>query len=302
MLAVKSYFDGSELPNKAITLAAIAADEITWSELEARWEELRISRGSPPYIHMTDLMTLHGIYKDWSRDDRDYLVDGLLNVLLSYRGNPNIFSFTCSVNLLDYESVRGEKRLPTPERMCARMVFPHVINWYSELPRLDIGGVEVYFDRGEKFMRHIEQDWRSKEIKSRYPGREVVSSIGQAIMEKTPALQITDVVAWGTNRLASGSHWETDPHYATAVRACRSLYSIHRPIDKNGLANFRYREEGYAAIDPQRKQREEAIARKYASEEFKRFDKMMRELMHTPHAEVKKSLEEKAAKKGKKSK
>jgi hypothetical protein len=158
---------------------------------------------------------------------------------------------------------------------------------YSELPRVDIGTVEAYFDRGEKFMRHVEQDWRSKQIRDRYPGWELVSSIGQAIMEKTPPLQMTDVVAWGRNRLASGSHWETDPHYTTAVRACGTLFSIHRPIERDGLTNFHWREEGYAAVDPQRKQREEAMDRKYASDEFKRFDEMMRRLMHASYSEGK---------------
>jgi hypothetical protein len=221
-------------------------------------------------------MTRHGVYKDWSGEERDHLVDGLLGVLLSFRGNPNIFSFSCSVNLPDYENVRKEKRLPAPERMCTRLVFPHVMEWYSQLPRVDIGKVEAYFDRGEKFMRHVEQDWRNKRIRDRYAGWELVSSIEQATMEKTPALQIADVIAWGRNRLASGSHWDVDPHYATAVRACGSLHSIHRPIDRNGLVNFHWQEEGYAAIDPQRKQREETIDKEYASEEFKKFDKMMR--------------------------
>src|ERR1700736_739516 len=97
MLTVKSYFDGSEQTNKALTLAAISADEATWNELEARWEEIRAARGNPPHIHMTDPMALERLYKDWSFDASDYLVDGLLNVLLSFRGNPNLFSFTCSI-------------------------------------------------------------------------------------------------------------------------------------------------------------------------------------------------------------
>jgi ribosomal protein L35 len=292
MLTVKSYFDGSELTNRALTLAAIGADEATWNDIEPRWEEIRTARGNPPHIHMSDLMALEGLYEDWSGDARDYLVDGLLNVLLSFRGHPNLFSFTCSINLVEYDEVRKEKRLPVPERMCARFVFPHVMNWYAELPRLDIGKMDVYFDRNEKFMRHIQPDWTSKQIRKRHPQWELVNSIGQAIMETTPALQMTDVVAWGRNRLASGSHWETDPHYATAVRACGSLYSIYRPIDRKGLKAFQYTEEGYAAIDPQRNQRDAAMAKRYASEEFKRFDGMMRHLMYTLHPKIKKELEQ----------
>lgn len=290
-MVVKSYFDGSEIPYKSLTLASVAADEATWTELEDRWHEVRVARGNPPYIHMTDLMALpmRGVYKEWSRDDRDYLVDGLLTVLLSFRGNPNIFSFTCSVNLPDYEGVSQEKNLPVPERMCARLVFPHVVKWYSELRRVDIGKLEAFFDRGEQFMRHVEQDWKSKQIKDRYPGWELIGSIGQATMEETPPLQITDVVAWGRNRLGAGSHWETDPHYATAVRACGSLHWVHRRIDKEGLRNFHWREEGYAAIDPQRKRREEAIARKHVSKEFKKFDQMMKKKLAEQRASKKRN-------------
>ena len=304
MLAIKSYFDGSEVPEKALTLAAIGADEDTWAAMESLWDEVRKNRGNPAYIHMTDLMAIppQGIYKGWPKEDRDHLADGLLNVLLSFRGHPTVHAFTCSIKLADWESVRREKNLPTPERMCARMVFPHVMRWYVQLPRLDIGRMEAYFDRGEKFVRHIEPDWRSKKFRQKHPQWELVSSIGQAVMEKTTALQITDMVAWGRNRLTAGSHWESDPHYVTAVRACGSLYSIHRPIDKDGLRGFHYREEGFAAIDPQRKQREEIDFRMNASEEFKRFDRMMQELMHTSHNQLKAKPDAEKVKKKQKAK
>src|SRR5260370_40882121 len=106
-------------------------------------------------------------------------------------------------------------------------------------------------------------------------------------MENPPAFKMSDVVAGGRNRLTAGPRRETDPHYATAMSACGSLHSIHRPIDKDGLRGFQYREEGFASIDPQRKSREEATHSMYASEEFRRFDKMMRQLMSTSHPDVK---------------
>jgi hypothetical protein len=84
LLAVKAYFDGS-ISSSRVALAGIVADENTWGEVEGRWEEVRKARGNPPFIHMTYLMALQEIYKDWSEDERDYLVDGLLNVLLFFR-------------------------------------------------------------------------------------------------------------------------------------------------------------------------------------------------------------------------
>ena len=62
------------------------------------------------------------------------------------------------------------------------------------------------------------------------------------------------------------------------ARACGALQGIHRPIEANGLAAFRYSEEGYAAIDRQRMKQAQNMTD--ASEEFKKFDRMMRELMH----------------------
>jgi hypothetical protein len=119
------------------------------------------------------------------------------------------------------------------------------MNWYAELPGLEIGKMEAYFDRNEKFMRYIEPDWRSKKIKKRHPQWELVGSVSQAAMKHCPALQ--------SHGGAIGSR------------------QVH--------ATFRYREEGYAAIDPQGKNREMATA----SEEFEKFDRMMRELMHKAH-------------------
>ena len=205
MIAVKSYFDGSQ-SRRALTLAGIAADETTWLEMESLWEEVRQARGNPPHIHMTYLMALKTSTRDGQTTNATIWLMGCSTFCSYFRGNPNVFSFSCSINLADYENVRPLKNLPSPERMCARFVFPHVMNWYGELQRLDIGRIEAYFDRGEKFMRHVEPDWRSKQIRKRHPQWELVNSICPAVMEKTPALQITDVVAWGRNRLAGGSH------------------------------------------------------------------------------------------------
>jgi hypothetical protein len=303
LVAIKCYFDGSEAPSKSLTLAAVAGDENTWARFEGLWEEVRKSRGNPPYVHMTDLMALEGIYKQlgWGEAERDHLVDGLLNVLLSFRGAERLFCFTFSIKLADYEEVRAERGLPKPERLCARMVFPAMLKWYYEdLQGVDVGKIEAYFDRTEKFMRHVEPDWINPKIRKRHPNWELVSSITQATMEKTVALQITDVIAWGRNRLTAGSHWETDRHYPTAVRACASLHSKYSVIDKSVLATHLlgpFKEEGFAAIDPQRARQEKEMT---YSQEFRRFDKMMQQLMHAPNAAVKAKLQQEQDKKKRK--
>lgn len=296
LLAVKAYFDGSKSSSR-VALVGVVADESTWGEVLERWEDVRKTRGNPAFIHMTYLMALQEIYKDWSEDDRDYLMDGLLNVLLFFRGNRSFRRFTCSVDRTAHAHFKQIKRLPTPERLCARIVFPHVMDWYAEIPGVEIGEIEIYFDRNEGFMRHIEQDWRSPEIRKKHPQCRLVKAVTAVEMQVTPALQIADVIAWGCYRIDSGSHWETDPHYITAKRAFGCLQGIHRPCDASALSKINYREEGYAAIDPQRKRQ---IGDTYnASEEFKKFDKMMRDILYVKHVATKLNQVKEAKKRNK---
>jgi hypothetical protein len=49
----------------------------------------------------------------------------------------------------------------------------------------------------------------------------------------------------------SGSHWETDQHYATAVRAANTVQFLHRFADETALAKSNYREEGFEALNRQ---------------------------------------------------
>lgn len=277
---VKAYFDGTKQDgtSKAVTLACLASDANTWTGIEQAWEDVRKNRGNPPYIHMTDAMALQGVFKDWAEEERDYLIDGLLNVFLSFRDHPRIHSFSCSVHLIPYERYKAERHLPETARLCARIVFPQMMEWhYKNLAGVDVGQVEAFFDRNEPFLRHIQPDWENHKIREQYPAWALVKAIAPAEMQNSPAIQMTDVIAWGRNRMESGSHWETDPHYATAVRAATAISWVHRPWNDEALSKFVYREEGYAAIDPQRLKRVTQIYdMSQASEECKKFDRMMR--------------------------
>ena len=260
LLAIKAYFDGTKRDKtaRAITLACLASDEDTWGDIEKAWEEVRKSRGNPPCIHMTDLMALEEDFENWSEEERDYLVDGLLNVFLSFRGHPRIHSFTCSVHLSAYDRYKTQRHLPDPERLCTRIAFPQMLEWCVKVPRSDlIPPVEIFFDRDEPFLKQVHPDWTNRKIRQRYPMWGFIKTIAPVEMQYSPAIQMADVIAWGRNRLESGSDFNTDPHYATAVRAANTIRWIHRPWNEEALSKFVYREEGYAAIDPQRKKKEE---------------------------------------------
>lgn len=107
---------------------------------------------------MTDAMALEGDFERWCTEERDYLIDGLLNVFPSFRDHPRIHSFTCGVHLPAYERYTTERQLPEPARLCTRIAFPQMIEWYNKLLGVDIGYVEAFFDRNEPFLKQIETD------------------------------------------------------------------------------------------------------------------------------------------------
>jgi hypothetical protein len=61
--------------------------------------------------------------------------------------------------------------------------------------------------------------------------------------------------------------------------------------NETAFKGFNYREEGYAAIDTQRLKQGQTENMANTSDEFKKFDQMMRQLMHTSHDEVKAKLD-----------
>src|SRR5260370_40585357 len=116
--------------------------------------------------------------------------------------------------------------------------------WYSNSRGVDIGHVEAFFDRNEQFLKQIHPDWTNHTIRERFPAWALVKTIAPVEMQNCPAIQMTDMIAWGRNRLESGSHWETDPHYTTAEQAANTIRWIHRLWNEQALFEFVYREEG----------------------------------------------------------
>jgi hypothetical protein len=250
---LKAYFDGSVIKSKRMTLACIAADEPVWVALESAWEDVRKNRGNPSQLHMTDAMSLEGEFKAWSAQKRDWLVDGFIQVLTAFRNRSHLHSFTCTVDLESHARWNLIRNHPSPARLCARLLFPSLLRWYDNFDQHVLERIELVFDRDEPYQRQIEADWRNKEIRRRYPLYEWVRSITSAAAIDVPALQMADMVAWGTNRLQAGSHWKTDSLYAIAQKTSSALPGIQRIIDERTLAKSTFPEEGYEAINPQRR-------------------------------------------------
>ncbi len=294
LVALRKYYDGSKsvTAKPHMTLTCVAADESVWENLEPAWEEIRKARGNPAYIHMTDLMALpvpRGIYKGWSIRQRDHLIDGLLGVLFSFSDNPRIHTCTATVDLMAHARVNRRRSLPAPERICARLVFPEITEWYGRFPDLILDVIDAFFDQGEPFMRHVLDDWTSKKFKKRFPFWNMVRTVAPVVMEHTPPVQMADVICWGWQRFVSSVDFDSDPMREYALRAAHCLKGIYRPVDEFGLTNTNWKEEG-SAVERLWHATEEAFMPNDPSPEFKKFDATMKRLMQVQHDKIKEAL------------
>lgn len=303
LVPMAMYHDGATKDGRVITLACVAATEEVWGELEDAWKSGLKQFGDVPYLHMTDLWSLRGIYQGWSEDDRQALVYGMLSVLNSYMDNPWINSFACEVDLAAYERVKTVRNLPTPPRICARILFPRVTDWfYRPSAGAFVDAIDVFFDRNEPFMRHIRADWKSEKMRRLHPVWNLVRVVEEVSMELTPAVQMADMICWGYHRQATYDHprpWEIDfEGHTAAVRCANAIRGQHHWVVEETLRRSKFKEEGEALIELW-KRKGNLVTN--PSEEYKQFDRMMRRLIHVPHSDIKAALDaEKVAKEHKK--
>jgi len=268
-VVLRAYLDGSETESEFLTLACIAATDDIWGSLENAWETVRMERGNPSALHMTEAMSLNGEFANWSAEDRDQLVEGFLGVLEEHRTETRLRTFTCTVNLASHGKWKSARRLPSPARLCARIVFPHLLEWYWGIGDLVVEPMDVVFDRNEPFMRHLDADWKNPQIRKRYPVWNAIRCIHSAVASDTPALQLADMVAWGRNRFStyrdlSTKPWETDKHYIVAHRCISTIAGIHREVGEAALSSSTFEEEGFELMNAQRKRQLEAAFLKRA--------------------------------------
>ena len=201
---LKAYFDGSKNDQAgSITLAAIAADEKLWLDFESQWKLVLVQRGNAPYAHMKEAMSLEGAFKGWTPFDRNWLIAGLNDLITEFSGRHRFQGFACTVDLEAHERWKRARSLPPPERLCARLIFPKIMDWYGTFPDLIMDSMEAFFDRNEGFMHHISSDWNNPKIRRKYPVWSLIKTIAPAHMKDTPPLQAADMLAWSRNRLAN---------------------------------------------------------------------------------------------------
>jgi hypothetical protein len=153
--------------------------------------------------------------------------------------------------------------------------------------------VDVFFDQNEPFMRHIRADWKSKQIRKHHPVWNLVRVIEEVDAKKTPPMQMADFICWGHQRVSTYEHerpWEIDwQGWVTAVGAKNAVRGSVTPLGEFQLSRGHFKEEGQALVELWNRRGQILVTN--PSEEYKRFDKMMKQLMYVSHDELKAKLD-----------
>lgn len=244
LVALKVYLDGSKSPGRFITLSAIAADDATWLAIEGAWNRVTAKHGAPP-IHMHALMSLEGDFKHWNPPDRECLLDGLIAAFNEFIDNSRIKSFTCTVDLKAHCELKDRRNLPVPEKICARIVVGQIWQWYLEFPDKIITSMQFYFDRNERFRRHVYADWKCKQLVRCYPAWGLITAIGEAKMNSEPALQMVDMIAWSRNFLLCNKFPNDSLHHRIANKLAVVLNGAWSEVAQDSLSTMIFADEGY---------------------------------------------------------
>lgn len=258
-MGVTAYFDGSRT-DRFLTLACIACTDDAWVELSTAWLQMRDDlqgNASHESLHMTDLVAKQGAFKGWENPKVNWVANFYFNVLGAYNNDPRVKAWTCTIDLTAHALRKEEKSLPEPERICTRILLGAVMKWFMDWDNRLPSPLHLVFDRGEQFMRHVREDWENTDYKRRYSWMQAIASIELAVSSVTPALQMVDMIAWGTIRRAKhpwGHEGIRDP---LALQAERVLPPNAYRIYDEELRTQRFDEEGYRAMNPQRREQQE---------------------------------------------
>ena len=230
LVALRSYFDGSGKSNnresKFLTLAGFAAENDLWDDFDNGWRSILRDQGAT-YLHMGEAIRFTGEYEGWDRDRVVSLVNGLVAFLAGMPSDHQFHGFQCSVDLAAYRAARKLKRIPSPERICARWGLSLILNWRDQWPAFPIETLDIFFDRNEEFLKHLARDWNDKQIRRQYPFYELIGTIAPVEMRRTPGVQAADLLAWSTHRRLSASRVAWQDAIAKRVLSATPWRHLH---------------------------------------------------------------------------
>jgi hypothetical protein len=209
---MKCYFDGSKVSGPDghwwLTLAGFTARDDFWNRFEKEWNSEVLHKREPhaPYLHMTDLLTGNKVFTGWAVERRQALVMDALDYLQSC---PKLAfeAVVCTIDTTAREKLLEEGyEITDPHVVCGQCALGAAFSWCYEHYPEGIELAHVYFDRSERFMHPLHEQWQRKKKEERsstvitdcFWG--LIMGVDDCEMDKTPALQAADLLAWATSR------------------------------------------------------------------------------------------------------
>ena len=232
LCVLKSYFDSSgKVENRFITLAGVAASDELWAHVEKRWDAiLKARKPAASYFHSVEASHLRKGFskaKGWDDTKVESLTSDLL-VDLSNLNKERHFIFSVSLDMRAYRDLQAKTyQMDSPAAICTRYCTDEILNWYiSKYKGLDVEAA-FYFDQNEPFEAIFKADWEREIERNRVSGAHSLWShivqVGSACQQKTPGIQIADMLAWGVNRVIHGN--PRFSHMAPAINAFLNSHS-----------------------------------------------------------------------------
>jgi hypothetical protein len=223
---LKTYFDASNKANSAeydyLCLASVSGTEQLWTHFEAEWKAM-LFHHCAPYLHTTDVLGHHGIYKRWRPQEvHDFLTDCVsvakrhiaLPVAPTSSGRFGLLPYVVSVSLKDLAAANGRPGVAlNANEICIRQSLHSCLDW----GRLQAACDEyvLYFDRGEPFYGYTRNLMESKKAKRDAFLLNSISSVTELDMKHTPAMQLSDLYAWSVSHFddKAKADWHRDILY-----------------------------------------------------------------------------------------
>lgn len=210
-VVLKSYFDGGNQADSreydVVSLAVVSGTQTEWKPFECDWKR-NLKKHKARHLHTTDAVSLQGIYKGWTKNQRDAFLKDCVKVASKHHARINIgnvpgkfglYCFVISFVLKDFvENIKRNPDAPNnASEGCLRQALGDVLIWSEEQAACEY--CQFFFDQGEPFYGHLHQILQSKKaLKDAHLLKKIIPS-GEANMRHTPPLQLADLYAWSVS-------------------------------------------------------------------------------------------------------
>ncbi len=151
MAYLEVYLDesGAHKESPVVVVAGLVASKEQWVEFNREWKQLMGSEGVSA-LHMADLESPYGKFKDWKQDRKEILLIRLVDLIILH--TEPYLAYGCVIKKNEFETIKGqypEIRI-SAYQLAGELFAASVHKWASNFPEIE--GYSLCFDRGQKLL------------------------------------------------------------------------------------------------------------------------------------------------------